>query len=99
MPGPSEKARRRDRLAVPGGATAPIRGGEWERGRLRGPRSDGLASGGVYPRRLRPTAAALDHAQGIAAFTARLAAEFIHQRSHEENATAADAQFGRVEVR
>src|SRR5437667_12538424 len=42
--------------------------------------------------------AALDHAQGVAALAARLTAQLVHQLPHQENAPAAGAQLGWVEM-
>ena len=44
-------------------------------------------------------AAAFDHAQGVAPFAARFAGKLVHEGTHQKNAAAADAEFGRIEVR
>src|SRR3954471_9030893 len=49
--------------------------------------------------RLGIALAALDHAQGIAAFAARLTAQLVHQLPHQENAPSAEPQLCWVEVR
>src|SRR6516164_5758505 len=42
-------------------------------------------------------AAALDHAQGVAAVAARLAAQLVHLRAHQDHPATADAQFRWIE--
>src|SRR6266545_7349992 len=42
--------------------------------------------------------AAFDHAQGVAAFAAALAGQFVHERPHQEDAPSAHADLGRIEV-
>jgi hypothetical protein len=41
----------------------------------------------------------LDHAKCVTDFAARLTAQLVHKRTHQEDATAADAQLGGIQVR
>jgi len=42
--------------------------------------------------------AALDHSQGVAALAARLATQFVHERAHQKDAPASDAQFAGIQM-
>ena len=41
----------------------------------------------------------LDHAEGVASLPTGLAAHFIHERPHEKDAPAADADFAGIQMR
>jgi hypothetical protein len=65
-------------------------------------RARSVSDGACLPVANAPGSASLatfDHAEGIAALATRLAAQFVHQLSHEEHAASADAHLGRIEVR
>ena len=75
-----------------------------EAGRLQKTREEERGGSSVAAtsgaRRERGTArTALDHAENVAALTAWLTGQLIHDGAHDEDAASADAQLGRVEVR
>src|SRR5438105_1889487 len=93
MPAPSAEARTANGHRIRVESMAPARDSAPERSGLLLVRSSAAAAGpGI-------AATVLDHAEGIAALAAPLTGEFVHEGAHQEDAAAADAQLGGVEVR
>src|SRR5262249_3278335 len=92
MPGPSEKARKRNRQRFTRRQAAPTRPVTREKA-ARGapPLSTAVPGEEITPK-------ALDHPQGVTALRPGLAVQLVHEGTHKEHSPATHSDLARVQV-